>query len=81
MGKQYEPILTTRDGLWRYQLGDILSIIGFIPESNSPIFKFAGRKSSVSSLPRTYGYPMTALKVHDSPPTCKHRRFSPLTGN
>ena len=47
VGKQYEPILTTRNGLWRYRLGDILTIIGFDPRSQAPIFKWAGRRSSV----------------------------------
>ena len=47
VGKQYEPILTNRNGLWRYRLGDILTIIGFDPKSQAPIFKWAGRRSSV----------------------------------
>ncbi|KAH0828161.1 GH3 auxin-responsive promoter [Lanmaoa asiatica] len=50
VGKQYEPILTTRDGLWRYRLGDILCILGFDDETNSPVFKFMGRKSSTIFL-------------------------------
>ena len=71
MGKQYEPILTTRDGLWRYQIGDVLTILGFSAQSNAPIFKFAGRKSSVYY--RSYRYTsslMTGLgQVEDPPPT------------
>ncbi|KAI9568804.1 GH3 auxin-responsive promoter [Boletus coccyginus] len=44
-GKQYEPILTTRDGFWRYRMSDILSIIGFDTESGAPVFKYSGRRS------------------------------------
>ena len=47
VGKRYEPIVTTRDGLWRYRLGDIVHIVGFHPESNSPLFKCVGRRVSV----------------------------------
>ncbi|KAI9568798.1 GH3 auxin-responsive promoter [Boletus coccyginus] len=49
-GKQYEPILTTRDCHWRYRMSDILSIIilsiiGFDTESGAPVFKYSGRRS------------------------------------
>lgn len=56
MGKQYEPILTTRDGLWRYKLGDALAIVGFDAESGAPVFKYAGRRSSVAPIahPRAF---------------------------
>ncbi|KAG6375687.1 GH3 auxin-responsive promoter [Boletus reticuloceps] len=53
VGKHYEPILTTRDGLWRYRLGDVLHIIGFHPESNSPLFKVAGKRSLIIHFPFT----------------------------
>ncbi|KAF8134275.1 GH3 auxin-responsive promoter-domain-containing protein [Boletus edulis] len=53
VGKHYEPILTTRDGLWRYRLGDVLHIIGFHPESKSPLFKVAGRRSLIIRFPFT----------------------------
>lgn len=45
VGKQYEPILTTRDGLWRYRLGDVLCIVGFDTNRNSPVFQYKGRRS------------------------------------
>ncbi|KIJ10893.1 hypothetical protein PAXINDRAFT_172025 [Paxillus involutus ATCC 200175] len=44
-GKQYQIVLTTRDGLWRYPLGDIIEIVGFDTEDGSPVFKPAGRTS------------------------------------
>ncbi|KIJ59266.1 hypothetical protein HYDPIDRAFT_33336, partial [Hydnomerulius pinastri MD-312] len=47
VGKLYEIVLTTRDGLWRYALGDVVEITGFAPDDGSPVFKFSGRKSSV----------------------------------
>ncbi|KAH0828160.1 GH3 auxin-responsive promoter-domain-containing protein [Lanmaoa asiatica] len=54
VGKQYEPILTTRDGLWRYRLGDILYIVGFDDETNSPVFKVSGRRVSQIMLRHTH---------------------------
>ncbi|KIJ06317.1 hypothetical protein PAXINDRAFT_103419 [Paxillus involutus ATCC 200175] len=44
-GKQYQVVLTTRDGLWRYPLGDIIEIVGFDTNGGSPVFKYTGRKS------------------------------------
>ncbi|KAF8836527.1 hypothetical protein BDN67DRAFT_1014640 [Paxillus ammoniavirescens] len=44
-GKQYQVVLTTRDGLWRYPLGDIIEIVGFDTNGGSPVFKYTRRKS------------------------------------
>ncbi|KAF8134278.1 GH3 auxin-responsive promoter-domain-containing protein [Boletus edulis] len=51
VGKHYEPVLTTRDGLWRYRLGDVVHIIGVHMESNSPLFKVIGRRSLTIRVP------------------------------
>ena len=53
VGKYYEPILTTRDGLWRYRLGDVIYIVGFVPGSKLPIFNHSGRRWSISSFIHT----------------------------
>ncbi|KAG9312152.1 GH3 auxin-responsive promoter [Chiua virens] len=53
VGKRYEPILTTRDGLWRYRLGDIIEIVGFDSQSGVPIFKSSGRRSLTLRFPHT----------------------------
>ncbi|KAF8888218.1 GH3 auxin-responsive promoter [Infundibulicybe gibba] len=47
VGKKYEVILTTRDGFWRYRLGDVLEIVGFAPEDRSPLIRFMERRSAV----------------------------------
>ncbi|KAG9312153.1 GH3 auxin-responsive promoter [Chiua virens] len=52
-GKQYELIVTTRDGLWRYRLGDVVDIIGFDNESNAPVFKYSGRRGLTLRFPHT----------------------------
>ncbi|KAF8833581.1 hypothetical protein BDN67DRAFT_976531, partial [Paxillus ammoniavirescens] len=44
-GKQYQIVVTTRDGLWRYPLGDIIDIVGFDADKGAPVFKSAGRTS------------------------------------
>ncbi|KAG9312134.1 GH3 auxin-responsive promoter [Chiua virens] len=52
-GKQYELALTTRDGLWRYRLGDVVDIIGFDSKSNTPVFKYSGRRGLTLRFPHT----------------------------
>ncbi|KAF8548197.1 hypothetical protein OG21DRAFT_1501150 [Imleria badia] len=37
VGKQYDLVVTTRDGLWRYRLGDVVFIVGFDAEMGAPI--------------------------------------------
>ncbi|KIK81405.1 hypothetical protein PAXRUDRAFT_27885 [Paxillus rubicundulus Ve08.2h10] len=51
--KRYQIVLTTRDGLWRYPLGDIIEIVGFDTNGGSPVFKYAGRKSLSIRFPHT----------------------------
>ncbi|KAI5998366.1 GH3 auxin-responsive promoter-domain-containing protein [Pisolithus orientalis] len=35
-GKKYEVVLTTRDGFWRYRLGDVVEIVVFDPRGTTP---------------------------------------------
>jgi len=46
-GKQYELVVTTSDGLWRYRLGDVIEIAGFHPTDGMPIMKFVERRSVI----------------------------------
>ncbi|KIJ13247.1 hypothetical protein PAXINDRAFT_170699 [Paxillus involutus ATCC 200175] len=50
-GKQYQIVLTTRDGLWRYPLGDVIDIVGFDGDDGFPVIKYLGRKSLSIRLP------------------------------
>ncbi|KAL4080504.1 GH3 auxin-responsive promoter [Scleroderma citrinum] len=50
-GKLYQPVVTTRDGLWRYLIDDVLHVIGFDPRNGSPVFKYHGRLSLAIRLP------------------------------
>ncbi|KAF8141160.1 GH3 auxin-responsive promoter [Boletus edulis] len=71
VGKHYEPILTTRDGLWRYQLGDVISIIGFDAESGAPVFRHSGRRSFTIHLAHaqiTGEELLTAIQALDADP-------------
>ncbi|KIO10342.1 hypothetical protein M404DRAFT_21304 [Pisolithus tinctorius Marx 270] len=43
IGKHYEVVCTTHDGLWRYRLGDIVEIAGFDPTNGSPIMRYFER--------------------------------------
>ncbi len=47
-GKQYEVILTTGGGFYRYAIGDLVSVEGFY--EGLPLLKFIGRKGRTSDL-------------------------------
>ncbi|XP_075702092.1 GH3 domain-containing protein isoform X2 [Rhinoderma darwinii] len=46
--KAYELIITNRDGLYRYRLGDVVQVTGF--NNQSPIVKFLYRKSQTLNV-------------------------------
>ena len=43
VGRRYEVVVTTRDGLWRYRLGDVIEIAGFDPSDGTPILRYIER--------------------------------------
>ncbi|KAF8556458.1 hypothetical protein OG21DRAFT_1409009 [Imleria badia] len=43
LGRRYELVVTTQDGLWRYRLGDAVEISGFDPTDGVPIIRFVAR--------------------------------------
>ncbi len=45
-GTEYEVVVTTGGGLWRYQLGDRVRVTGFV--ENTPSLKFLGRNEDTS---------------------------------
>lgn len=47
-GREYEVILTTSGGLYRYNLEDIVEVVGF--NNQCPLIKFSGRNNNVSDL-------------------------------
>ena len=49
MGKKYEVVATTNDGLWRYQLNDIVQVAGFTPEG-IPLIRYVERKGYVGQI-------------------------------
>ena len=48
VGKEYEPVFTNFSGLYRYRIGDIVRITGFIGES--PVMEVLYRKGNVISI-------------------------------
>ncbi|KAI6154826.1 GH3 auxin-responsive promoter [Pisolithus tinctorius] len=48
VGRHYEIVCTTRDGLWRYRLGDIVEIAGFDPTDGSPIIRYFERRNVIT---------------------------------
>ncbi|PKA61006.1 putative indole-3-acetic acid-amido synthetase GH3.8 [Apostasia shenzhenica] len=47
-GKEYELVITTYAGLYRYQVGDVLQVAGF--HNTAPAFKFVRRKNVILSI-------------------------------
>ncbi|KAI3856760.1 hypothetical protein MKX03_001584 [Papaver bracteatum] len=48
LGKEYELVITTYAGIYRYKVGDILQVAGF--KNNAPQFNFVCRKNVVLSI-------------------------------
>jgi hypothetical protein len=47
-GQTYEVVVTTGGGLWRYRLGDVVEVTGFL--GRTPTLRFLGRHGNVSDL-------------------------------
>lgn len=45
LGKKYEVVLTTRDGFWRYRLGDVVGVAGFDPRDGQPVVRYIERRN------------------------------------
>lgn len=48
IGGEYEPVITTFSGLYRYKMGDILKVSGFVGQS--PVFEMVGRRALVIDI-------------------------------
>ncbi|CAK8535208.1 unnamed protein product [Lathyrus sativus] len=48
LDQEYELVVTTYAGLYRYKVGDLLKVTGF--KNNAPQFSFVGRKNVVLSI-------------------------------
>ncbi|XP_073156570.1 indole-3-acetic acid-amido synthetase GH3.6-like [Henckelia pumila] len=48
LGEEYEVVVTTYAGLYRYQVGDVLRVAGF--KNNAPQFNFVCRKNVILSI-------------------------------
>ncbi|KAF9234048.1 GH3 auxin-responsive promoter [Melanogaster broomeanus] len=59
VGEEYQIVATTKGGLWRYPLGDVVEIAGFDPETGSPVFRYSRRTSLCMRL-----LPMTLTDSH-----------------
>ncbi|EIW81570.1 hypothetical protein CONPUDRAFT_144290 [Coniophora puteana RWD-64-598 SS2] len=44
-GKVYEPVVTTRDGLWRYRTRDAVVVRGFSPAEGVPLIEYKERRN------------------------------------
>ncbi|KAN0078194.1 GH3 auxin-responsive promoter [Tylopilus felleus] len=51
LGRRYEIVPTTQDGLWRYRLGDVVEICGFDPTDGIPVIRFVERRNVAIRFP------------------------------
>jgi auxin responsive GH3 family protein len=61
IGHDYEPVVTTFSGLYRYRVGDVLRATGFY--NNAPHFCFVGRQKVVLSIDMDKTYEDDLLKA------------------
>ncbi|XP_019084183.1 PREDICTED: indole-3-acetic acid-amido synthetase GH3.17-like [Camelina sativa] len=61
IGHDYELVVTTFSGLYRYRVGDVLRITGF--HNNAPKFRFVGRHNVVLSIGMDKTYEEDLLKA------------------
>ncbi|OAX31568.1 hypothetical protein K503DRAFT_870581 [Rhizopogon vinicolor AM-OR11-026] len=47
-GRHYQPILTTRDGLWRYRSGDVIAVKCFASDDGMPVINYMHRRDDSS---------------------------------
>lgn len=63
-GGHYEPVLTTRNGLWRYRIGDVVTVKGFAPDDGLPVINYLHRRDG--SLGLAYGSTCTESQLTDA---------------
>ncbi|CAA7031549.1 unnamed protein product [Microthlaspi erraticum] len=61
IGNDYELVVTTFCGLYRYRLGDVLRVTGFY--NKSPQFRFVGRQKVILSIDADKTYEEDLLKA------------------
>ncbi|KAG2120452.1 GH3 auxin-responsive promoter [Suillus discolor] len=60
-GGHYEPVLTTRNGMWRYRIGDVVVVKGFAPDDGLPVINYLHRRDG--SLNLAYGSTCTESQL------------------
>ncbi|KAG1741575.1 GH3 auxin-responsive promoter [Suillus paluster] len=75
-GGHYEPVLTTRNGLWRYRLGDVVAIKGFDPDDGLPIINYLGRRDG--SLGLAFGTTCTESQLTNAIVSAAERCIGPI---
>lgn len=63
-GGNYEPIVTTHNGLWRYRIADVITVKGFAPDDGLPVINYLHRRND--SLGVTFGVSCTESQLTDA---------------
>ncbi|KAG1747122.1 GH3 auxin-responsive promoter [Suillus paluster] len=64
IGGHYEPVVTTRNGLWRYRLADVITVKGFAPDDGLPVINYLHRRDD--SLGVAFGVSCTESQLTDA---------------
>ncbi|KAG0696557.1 GH3 auxin-responsive promoter [Suillus ampliporus] len=76
-GGHYEPVLTTRNGLWRYRIGDVVAVKGFDPNDGLPIINYLHRRDG--SLELAFGTTCTESQLTDAIVSAANRWIGQIT--
>ncbi|KAG1735500.1 GH3 auxin-responsive promoter [Suillus lakei] len=63
-GGHYEPVVTTRSGLWRYRIADVITVKGFSPDDGLPVINYLHRRDD--SLGVAFGASCTESQLTDA---------------
>ncbi|KAG2346706.1 hypothetical protein BDR05DRAFT_997118 [Suillus weaverae] len=60
-GGNYEPVVTTYNGLWRYRIADVITVKGFAPDDGLPVINYLHRRDD--SLGAAFGASCTESQL------------------
>ncbi|KAG1731726.1 GH3 auxin-responsive promoter [Suillus lakei] len=77
-GGHYEPVLTTRNGLWRYRLGDVFTVKGFAPDDGIPVVNYLHKRDD--SLGLAFGSTCTESQLTNAIVSASKRWIGQIIG-
>ncbi|KAG2058234.1 hypothetical protein BDR06DRAFT_1004446 [Suillus hirtellus] len=79
-GGHYDPVLTTRNGMWRYRISDSVVVKGFAPDDRLPVISYLHRREFVLASELLRVTALTIFTGKDAKKTVQHT-FEDLAEN